>query len=41
VNFQKDWEVVRQVSAGTGEAFNRSAYEKQTAKEAEAAKAKK
>ncbi|MCA3062006.1 MAG: phosphate/phosphite/phosphonate ABC transporter substrate-binding protein [Rhodocyclaceae bacterium] len=41
VNFQKDWEVVRQVAAGSGEAFNRSAYEKQTAKEAEAAKAKK
>lgn len=40
-NFQKDWEVVRQVAAGSGEAFNRSAYEKQTAKEAEAAKAKK
>ena len=41
VNFQKDWEVVRQVAAGSGEAFNRSAYEKQTAKEAEAAKSKK
>jgi phosphonate transport system substrate-binding protein len=41
VTFQKDWEVVRQVASGSGEAFNRSAYEKQTAKEAEAAKAKK
>ena len=41
VNFQKDWEVVRQVASGSGEAFNRSAYEKQTAKEAEAAKVNK
>jgi phosphonate transport system substrate-binding protein len=41
VNFQKDWEVVRRVAAGSGEVFNRSAYEKQTAKEAEAAKTKK
>ena len=41
VTFQKDWEVVRQVASGSGEAFNRSAYEKQTAKEAETAKAKK
>lgn len=41
VNFQKDWEVVRQVASSSGEAFNRSAYEKQTAKEAEAAKTKK
>ena len=40
VTFQKDWAVVRQVASGSGEAFNRSAYEKQTAKEAEA-KAKK
>lgn len=41
VNFQKDWEVVRKVASANGDAFNRSAYDKQTAKEAEAAKAKK
>ena len=38
--FQKDWEVVRNVAEGSGEAFNRSNYDKQTAKEAEAAKKK-
>ena len=38
--FQKDWEVVRKVAEGSGEAFNRSNYDKQTAKEAEAAKKK-
>lgn len=41
VSFQKDWEIVRKVASGSGESFGRSAYEKQTAKEAEAAKAKK
>ena len=40
VTFQKDWEVVRKVAAGSGEAFNRANYDKQTAKEAEAAKKK-
>ena len=40
VTFQKDWEVVRKVAEGSGEAFNRSNYDKQTAKEAEAAKKK-
>ena len=40
VTFKKDWEVVRQVSEGSGEKFNREAYEKQSAKEAEAAKKK-
>ena len=39
-NFQKDWEVVRKVAEGSGEAFNRANYDKQTAKEAEAAKKK-
>ncbi len=38
--FQKDWEVVRKVAEGSGEAFNRANYDKQTAKEAEAAKKK-
>ena len=40
VTFQKDWEVVRKVAKGSGEAFNRSNYDKQTVKEAEAAKKK-
>ena len=40
VTFQKDWEVVRSVAEGSGEAFNRTNYDKQTAKEAEAAKKK-
>ena len=40
VTFQKDWEVVRKVAEGSGEAFNRSNYDKQTVKEAEAAKKK-
>jgi phosphonate transport system substrate-binding protein len=40
VTFQKDWEVVRKVAEGSGEAFNRANYDKQTAKEAEAAKKK-
>jgi phosphonate transport system substrate-binding protein len=35
--FQKDWEVVRKVAEGSGEGFNRTNYDKQTAKEAEAA----
>ncbi len=39
-DFQKDWEVVRKVAEGSGEAFNRASYDKQTAKEAEAAKKK-
>ncbi len=38
--FQRDWEVVRKVAEGSGESFNRSNYDKQTAKEAEAAKKK-
>jgi phosphonate transport system substrate-binding protein len=37
VTFQKDWEVVRKVAEGSGEAFNRANYDKQSAKEAEAA----
>ena len=39
-NFQKDWEIVRKVAEGSGEAFNRANYDKQTAKEADAAKKK-
>jgi phosphonate transport system substrate-binding protein len=37
ITFQKDWEVVRKVAEGSGEAFNRANYDKQSAKEAEAA----
>ncbi|MBL8520400.1 MAG: phosphate/phosphite/phosphonate ABC transporter substrate-binding protein [Betaproteobacteria bacterium] len=37
VTFQKDWDVVRKVAEGSGEAFNRANYDKQSAKEAEAA----
>ena len=40
VTFQKDWAVVREVAEGSGEAFNRANYDKQTAKEAEAARKK-
>ena len=40
VTFQKDWEVVRRVAEGSGEAFNRSNYDKQAIREAEAAKKK-
>ena len=41
VTYQKDWAVVRQVAEAGGEAFNRSAYEKETKREADAAAAKK
>ena len=38
VTYLKDWEVVRKVAEGSGEAFNRTAYEKESAREAEARK---
>ena len=41
VTYQKDWAVVRQVAEAGGEAFNRSAYEKETKREADAAAKKK
>ena len=38
VTFQKDWAIVRQVAEAGGEKFNRTAYEKETAREAAAKK---
>jgi len=38
VTYLKDWEVVRKVAEGSGEAFNRTAYEKETRREEEARK---
>ena len=41
ITYQKDWAVVRHVAEAGGEAFNRTAYEKETKREADAAAAKK
>ena len=41
ITFQKDWAVVRQVAESGGESFNRTGYEKESKREAEAAAAKK
>ena len=41
ITYQKDWAVVRHVAEAGGEAFNRTAYEKETKREAAAAAAKK
>jgi phosphonate transport system substrate-binding protein len=38
VTYQKDWEVVRKVAEGSGESFNRTAYEKESAREEAARK---
>jgi phosphonate transport system substrate-binding protein len=38
VTYLKDWEVVRKVAEGSGEAFNRAAYEKETKREEDARK---
>lgn len=38
VTYVKDWNVVRKVAEGSGEAFNRTAYEKETKREEEARK---
>lgn len=38
LNYQKDYELVRQVAESSGESFNRAAYDKRVAREAEAAK---
>lgn len=40
VTYQKDWEVIRKVAEGSGEAFNSKAYARETAREAEAARKK-
>ena len=41
ITYQKDWDAVLKVAENSGQGFNRANYEKQTAKEADAAKAKK
>ena len=38
VSYQKDWAIVRQVAESGGEKFNSAAYERETAREAEARK---
>ena len=38
ITYQKDWAVVRQVAESGGEAFNRTAYEKESRREADALK---
>jgi phosphonate transport system substrate-binding protein len=38
ITYLKDWEAVRKVAEGSGDKFDRGNFEKQTAKEAEAAK---
>ena len=38
ITYLKDWEVVRKVAEGSGEAFNRAAYEKESAREEAARK---
>jgi len=41
INFQTTWEVVRKVAEGSGQGFNRAAYEAESKREAAAAAAKK
>lgn len=41
VNYKDTWEIVRQVAAGSGESFNRNAYEKERKRAEEAANAAK
>ena len=38
INYKQHWEVVRKVAESGGEAFNRSAYEKESKREEEAKK---
>ena len=40
INYKTTWDVVRKVAAGSGQGFNRAAYEAETKREAEAAKKK-
>lgn len=40
ITYQKDWSVVRNVAEKSGTPYNKAAYEKETAREAEAAKKK-
>lgn len=41
INYKTTWEVVRRVAKGSGESFDRAAYEKESRREAEAAAKKK
>ena len=41
INYKTTWEVVRKVAKGSGESFDRAAYEKESKREAEAAAKKK
>jgi phosphonate transport system substrate-binding protein len=41
ITYQKDWAVVREIAEKTGTPYNKAAYEKETAREAEAAAKKK
>lgn len=41
VNYKDTWEIVRKVATGSGESFNRQAYDKEKQRAEEAAKAKK
>ena len=38
ITYQKEWALVRKVAEGSGEKFNRAAYEKETKREEEARK---
>ncbi len=40
INYQTQWEVVRSVAKGSGQGFDRAAYDKETKREADAAAAK-
>ncbi len=40
ITYQKDWAIVRKVAEDSGTAFDKAAYEKETAREAEAARKK-
>jgi len=38
INYQKTWDVVRTVAKGSGQGFDKASYDKETAREAAAAK---
>jgi phosphonate transport system substrate-binding protein len=40
ITYQKDWDVVRKVAEGSGTPYNKAAYEREAAREAEAARKK-
>ena len=40
ITYQKDWAMVRKVAEDSGTPYNKAAYEKESAREAEAAKKK-